>query len=250
VRSFLSFGRFHIPVYGLFAAVGLMCALLLGQRTARAARIDRDAFWDAGMVTVFSAFVLSRVLLVVENVRTFLMYPVLVLELPSLTLGGVALTAIVALLYLRRRRLPLLTTLDAAAPCAALVWAFLGLGRFAEGTRDGMPSTVPWAVSSSFGRVHPSEIYSAVGWLVLCAVLLWILEHARAQGETTAWGLVLGGLLLFVLEFFRLPLMLYGSSLLDAEEWHALGVMGAGSLLLAWCVGVGARDAKGVGDAV
>src|ERR1700679_2690879 len=105
----------------------------------------------------------------------------LLLELPSLTLSGVVLTAIVAVLYLRRRRLPLLNTLDAAAPCAALVWAFLGLGRFAEGTRDGMPGTVPWAVSSSFGRVHPLEIYSAVGWLVLCGVLLWILRRAQGQ---------------------------------------------------------------------
>jgi hypothetical protein len=81
-------------------------------------------------------------------------------------------------------------------------------------------------------------------------VLLWILRRAQGQGETAAWGLVLGGLLLFFLEFFRLPGILYGISLLDGEEWHGLGMIAAGSLLLAWCVGVGARSVKGVGDAV
>jgi phosphatidylglycerol---prolipoprotein diacylglyceryl transferase len=253
VQSFLSFGRFHIPVFGLFAAVGLMCAMALSQRTARWARVDRDALWDAGMVTVFATFVLSRLLLVVEDLRTFLLYPVLVLELPSLTSGGLLLTAIVAVVYLRRRSLPVLNVLDAAAPCTALLWAFLSLGKMAEGTRDGIPATVPWAIPSSFGRVHPVELYSALAWLVLCAVLLWMLRRTRMLGETAAWGLLLGGLVLFFADFFRLPGMLYGNSWLDGDEWRGLQLMVAGSLLLAWRLAVGARmalGAKGVDDAV
>jgi phosphatidylglycerol:prolipoprotein diacylglycerol transferase len=240
VQSFLSFGRFHIPVYGLFAAVGLMCAMILGQRTARVARVDRDAFWDAGMITVFAAFILSRVLLVVENLRTFLAYPVLVLELPSLTKTGLWATAFVAFLYLRRRGLPLLDVLDAAAPCAALLCAFLSLGRAAEGTRE-------------FGRVHPVELYSAAAWLVLCVVLLRIQQRAHTSGETAAWGLVLGGLVLFLMGFFRLPEMLYGQAWVDGSQWRAVEYMVAGSLLLAWRSAIEARTAagaKGVVDAV
>ena len=248
MQSFLSLGRLHIPFYGLFAAAGLMCAMGLGLRTARMARVDRDALWDVGMVTVFSAFVLSRALLVMENLRTFLKYPVLVLELPSLTFGGEVLTAIVAVAYLRRRRLPLLSVMDAAAPCAALLWAFLGLGSVADGRRDGMPSSLPWAISSAFGRVHPVEMYSAVAWFVLCFVLLWILGRVREAGVTSAWGLVLGGLALFFLDFFRLPEMLYGYGWVDGGQWKAVEVMVAGSLLLAWRVGIG--EARGMGDAV
>jgi phosphatidylglycerol---prolipoprotein diacylglyceryl transferase len=250
VQSFLSLGRFHIPVYGLFAAVGLIAAMALGQWTARRAKLDPDAIWDAGMVTVFAAFVLSRLLLVAENLRTFLVYPVLVLELPSLTKEGALLTAIVAVLYLRRRHLPLLTALDADAPCVALLTMFLCLGRFAEGTRDGMPATVPWAVPSSFGRVQPVELYAAFAALVLCVVLLWILRAERQSGVTVAWGLLLGGLLIFLLDFFRLPQMLYGTRILDGEEWRGLEVFVAGSLLLAWRVGIGSRSVKGVGNAV
>ncbi len=253
MQSFLSFGRFHIPVYGLFAAIGLVCAMALGQLTARRAELDRDAFWDFGMVTVLAAFVLSRVLLVVENLRTFLQYPVLVLELPSLTSGGVLLTAIVAFFYLRRRRMPLLGALDAAAPCAALLAAFLMLGRLADGTRNGMPTAMPWAMTSSFGRVHPVEIYGAVAWLLLCGLLVRSLRPTRMPGVTAAWGLVLGGLLFFFLEFFRLPGILYGISLLDGDEIHGLVLVVAGGLLLAWCLGIGAeraRNAKGAGDAV
>ena len=253
MQSFLSLGRFHIPVFGLFAAVGLMCSMALGQYVARRARVDRDALWDAGMVTVFAAFVFSRALLVVENLRTFLSYPVLVLELPSLTKEGLILTAIVAVIYVRHRRLPLLNTLDAAAPCLVLLCAFLSLGRMAEGTRDGMTTTVWWAIPSSFGRVHPVELYAAMSCLILCCVLLWVLWHSQAPGETAAWGLILGGLLVFLLTFFRLPSMLYSTSMLDGDQARALGLIVAGSLLLAWRVGVGAqygRVAKDVDDAV
>jgi len=239
VHPFFSLGRLEIPVYGLVAAAGLICAMALGLRTARMARVDRDALWDVGMVTVFSAFVLTRALLVVENLHTFLMYPVLVLELPSLTPAGGELTAVVALAYMRRRRMPLLSTLDALAPCGALLGAFLSLGLVADGTREGMPTALLWAVPSSFGRVHPVEAYLAMGWLVLCGVLLRILRGTTAPGVTAAWGLVLGGLLLFVMDFFHLPQLLYGTKRLDSIQWHALELMGAGSLLLAWCFGVG-----------
>ena len=255
MHPFLSLGRLQIPVYGLVAAVGLICAMALGLRTARMAQVDRDAFWDAGMVTVFSAFVLSRALLIAELFHTFLMYPVLVLELPSLTKPGVLLTAIMALAYVRRRRMPLLRTLDAAAPCGALLLMFLNLGLVADGTREGMPTALPWAVSSSFGRVHPVEAYLALGWFLLCGELLAILRRGRTPGRTAAWGLVLGGLLVFVIDFFRLPQLLYGTTPLDSIQWRALTAVGAGGLLLAWCFGVGAganamAGAKDVGDAV
>ena len=241
VQSFLSLGHLHIPIYGLFAAVGLMCAMALGQRTAVFARVDRDALWDTEMFTVLAAFVLSRGLLVIENLPTFLHYPILVLELPSLTLGGVVATAIFAAFYIHRKQLPLLNVLDALAPCGALLWVFLNLGQVADGTREGMPSTVPWAISSSFGRVHPVEVYSAVAWLVLCGVLLWILKRAPTPGETGAWGMVLGGLLQFGMCFFRLPQMLYGTSIIDGGQLRALQLTVAGGLLLAWCMGIGAR---------
>lgn len=241
MHPFLSFGRLQLPVFGLFAAAGLMAAMALGLRTSRMAGIDRDAFWDLGMVAVFSAFLLSRALLVVENLRIFFSYPLLVLELPSLTAGGLLLTGIAALAYLTRRRLPLLGVLDAAAPCAALLGAALEFGRVADGTREGMPTKAGWAIGSAFGRVHPVEIYSAIGWLAVCAALLWLLARTRRAGETAAWGLVLGGLLVFALDFFHLPAVLYGNGWLDKIQWEAVALMGGGCLTLVFLPDAGTR---------
>jgi phosphatidylglycerol:prolipoprotein diacylglycerol transferase len=234
VQAFLSLGRLHLPVFGLFAAAGLIAAMTLSQYTARPARVDASALWDTGMVAVFSAFLLSRVLLVAENFRLFLQYPLLVLELPSLTASGVVLTAVLSYYYLRRRGLRLLGVLDAAAPCAALLAASVEMGRMADGTHEGMPTKVRWAIESPFGRVHPVELYSAIAWLALCAVLLRVVRVARREGETAAWGLVLGGLVIFGMDFFRLPSEMYGAGIFDRVQWRAIALMVAGGGMLAY----------------
>src|SRR5271155_3295862 len=85
-------GVLRIPVFGVFAAAGLIGALWLSQRTAKPAGVDANKLWDAGMFAVVAAFVVSRVLVVAMDVRAFVAYPLLVLSLPSLTYGGIVLT--------------------------------------------------------------------------------------------------------------------------------------------------------------
>jgi phosphatidylglycerol---prolipoprotein diacylglyceryl transferase len=205
-HSFFQLGSLHIPLFGVVAAVGLLAALGLSQRTARYAGIHGDALWDVGMTAMIAAFVISRVLLVVFNLHSFLLYPTLLLAVPSLTTTGVLLTAAFLLVYLRRRRLPLLAVLDASAPCAALIWGFVNLGRIVEGTKDGMPTSLPWGVGDRMlGAVHPVEDYTLVGAAALCLLLLGLLPRKGYTGETTAIGLLLAGVAVFFLDFFRLP---------------------------------------------
>ena len=76
MESFISLGRLHIPIAGIFAAAGLMCAMVLGLRTAALAGVDPDEFWNLGFVTVIAALVISRAVLVIENLSTFLRFPI------------------------------------------------------------------------------------------------------------------------------------------------------------------------------
>jgi len=178
VHSFyLQLGPLHIPIFGIFAALGLMSAFALSQRTARHAGLNPDAVWNALMTAVISAFVISRLLLIAFNLHNFLEYPLLMIGLPSLTSTGVLLTSLFMLLYLRWRRLPLPAFLDAVAPCAALLWAFVNLGRIAQGTREGMPAHLPWGVGDAqLGRVHPVEMYTVVAASALC---IWLYRFLK-----------------------------------------------------------------------
>jgi len=233
--SLLHLGFLTIPTFGALAAIGLMLALALSLRTAAVVGLNPDLVWNAGLFAVIAAFVLSRLLLVATNFHSFLTYPILVLMVPSLTPLGLLLTAVATAIYLRLRALPLLPVLDAWAPCATLVWAFLALGHFAEGSDPGLPSNLPWAVPIPPGtlRLHPVAIYAAVIAALITAVLLDRLSHRRHAGDTAALGLALSGLAQFLLSFLREPAF-YENTLgrvLDPIQWVALGMIVLAGLL-------------------
>jgi phosphatidylglycerol:prolipoprotein diacylglycerol transferase len=225
-------GHLMLPTFGVLAAVGLMAALTLSLRTAAIVGLVPDKLWNAGLFTLLSAFALSRLLLIAANLHDFLAYPILLLMVPSLTAGGIVLTVIATAIYLRTRNLPFLDALDAWVPCATLIWAFLALGHFAEGTDAGLPTTLPWgiAIPPSSIRLHPVALYAALAAAILTLVLLRALQRRHRPGDTFALALATAGATQFLLTFLRQPLP--DSNLLDPIQWIALGMIALAGLVL------------------
>jgi phosphatidylglycerol---prolipoprotein diacylglyceryl transferase len=230
-------GHLLLPTFGVLAAVGLMAALTLSLRTAATVSLNPEAVWNAGLFAILSAFVLSRLLLVVTNLHSFLAYPILLLMVPSLTATGLLLTTIVTALYLRLRHLPPLPTLDAWAPCATLAWAFLALGHFAEGSDAGLPTNLPWGIRipPDPTRLHPVALYAAIAAALLTLALLRQLSRRHHPGDILALALAAAGTIQFLLTFLRQPSLfnvLLGN-LLDPIQWVSLGmILTAGLILL------------------
>lgn len=185
-------GHLTLPTFGVLAALGLMFALTLSQYTARLAGANPDHLWNAGLFAVIAAFVLSRLLLVIEHLSSFVRFPILLLAVPSLTATGLLLTTIATLLWLRLKRTSILPALDAWAPCATLVWAFLALGHFAEGSDPGM-------------NERPVALYAAILAAALTAWLFQALKHPHKTGHIAALALALTGIAQFFLSFLRQP---------------------------------------------
>ena len=232
----LRLGPVRVPVYGVFAAVGLIAALWLSQRTARLTGLAGEQLWDAGWFAVAAAFVVSRLLLIGGNVRAFFRLPLVMLSLPSFTYGGMALTALAVVIYLRRKRLPLLRALDAWAPCAAVLAAMLSLGRFFEGTELGMPTSLPWGTvvpgSAGLVRLQPVAIYGAVASVLVLLVLMWLLERRLRAGMVAGVALVAGGAVSFLLDMITQPMESSGSAWLEPGQWIAIGAMVVGMLMI------------------
>ena len=225
-------GHLLLPTFGVLAAIGLMAALTLSLRTAAIVGLPPEKLWNAGLFTLLSAFALSRIILIASNLHDFLAYPVLLLMAPSLNATGILLTILATTIYLRLRHLPLLDTLDAWSPCATLIWAFLALGHFAEGSDAGLPTTLPWAIAipPSTTRLHPVALYAAIAASALTLILLRALPRRYNAGDTLALALATSGTAQFLLTFFRQPFP--GSTLLDPIQWIALGMIAAAGLIL------------------
>jgi phosphatidylglycerol---prolipoprotein diacylglyceryl transferase len=236
VPRVLRVGPLRLPMYGVCAAAGLVAALGLGLRTARLVGLASERVWDAGLFAVVAAFVVSRLLLIAGDVRGFLRLPVAMLALPSFTYAGMVITAVVVVVYLRWKRLPLLKVLDAWAPCAAVLAAMLSVGRFFEGTEVGMPTRLPWgmAAAGSEGavRLHPVAVYAAMASVGLLVVLMRLLRWKMRDGMVAGVALVAGGGVGFLLDMVTQPVEMMGSAWLDPAQWAAVGAMLMGGLML------------------
>jgi phosphatidylglycerol:prolipoprotein diacylglycerol transferase len=231
----LRLGPLRLSAYGVFAAIGLLAALGLSQRTAPLAGLRPQSLWDAGFFTATAAFVFSRLLLIVRDPHAFATIPMRILTLPSFTWLGMALTAVATLVYLLRRGLPLLRVLDAWAPCAAVLAAALSLGHFAEGTDTGMSTSLPWGVPSpdpALGRVHPVQLYVFAAALALAAVLFVQLQRSPRAGFVAAIALVAGGILSLLLAMLTQPTQPLATGWLEPGQWIAAASVLAGAVLL------------------
>ncbi len=213
-------GAVYIPSYGAIAAVGVLLALLLAQRLAGIVGIAPQHVWNLSVLALCTALIASRLLLVAFNWRDLLAHPLWMLGLamihnPLLAGAGALAGLLAAWLYARRVKLPLLATADAMAAPVALALAFEQVGALMAGSGYGFAASVPWAVTytsplaarwsgAPLGiAVHPVQAYAAFGMLTLAIALAAVVFLRRRAGDATGIGLMGGGVVLFITEFWR-----------------------------------------------
>ncbi len=217
-------GSILIPSYGAVAALGVLLALLLAQRTARRAGVDATQLWNLCVAALFVAIAAQRLLLVVANWSDLARHPAWMLTLamvhhPLLAAVGALTGGLAAALYARWRKLSMWPTADALAAPLALGLAFEQVGALLAGSGFGGPANakLPWAVTytsvlaerwsgTPLGiPLEPVQAYAALAFFTL-AVLLYLWMPLRRQAGDAA-GLCLMGLgaIIFLTESWRDP---------------------------------------------
>ena len=117
--------------------------------------------------------------------------------------GGLIVGGLSGFWFVRRNKLDLLKMLDLTAPYLALGQAIGRIGCFLNGCCYG--KEVSWGVYfPSLGeRVHPTQIYDAVGLLIVFFVLKWFQQRAKVKGKVFVLYLMLAVSLRFMIEFVR-----------------------------------------------
>lgn len=246
-------GSILIPTYGATAALGVLLALALAQRTARVVRLDPAKVWNLCILSLFAALLAARLLLVVVNLHALRRHPAWLLGLamvhhPLLAGVGAIAGAACAAWYARRSGLSLASTADALAAPLALGLAFEQLGALASGSGYGTeaPPGFPWAVTytSPLAAIwsgaplgiplHPVQMVAALAFLALAVLLYVWLPFQRRSGDVAGLALMGAGVAIYFTEIWRDPTgrgSLFDGAL-DGPQIAAVLLVLAGALVL------------------
>jgi phosphatidylglycerol:prolipoprotein diacylglycerol transferase len=213
------FGGFTIYAYGVLLAAAYLLGLQFALVRARRRGLDAQRVMDLGIWIIISALVGAKLLLLIVDFKQFTQNPRELLGLArsgGVFYGGLIAAVVVALVYLRRHKLPLWTTTDVFAPGIALGHVVGRLGCLMAGCCFGKPTSVPWAVTfrdpAAFANVgtplgvplHPTQLYEAGAEALILVFLLAFERRGRPFPGRTLWSyLLLYGMSRFVIEFYR-----------------------------------------------
>jgi phosphatidylglycerol---prolipoprotein diacylglyceryl transferase len=241
----LKIGPVTIYSYGLMLGIAFFVGNILITRELKRRRLDTSLATTVTMIALGAGVAGAKLFHIIENWSDFLRQPVSTLfSSGGLTwYGGFLLATLLVYLFLRAKKMRLLTFADIASPALAIGYGFGRVGCQLAGDGDyGGPTNLPWAMTYPHGTVptlsalnrelaeawvrqfpgkpvpedipvHPAPVYE-----ILLAIAVFTFLYRRRKkdmpiGNQFGWFLALHSLCRFLVEFIRLnPLIVLNLS--------------------------------------
>lgn len=197
-----SIGPLTLHTYGLFAALGIIAALLVALRIAEDSGISNRQITDMGFIMILWAVIGSRLMYILFNLPHYAKNPIEIFKIweGGLVFSGGLLAAFPALIwYLKKHDLPLLETADIWAPALALGQGIGRIGCLMAGCCYGKPTDLPWGISFSHPHslapmhisLHPTQLYASLIGFLIFGVLIILYQRKAFAGQVFLWFLIL-----------------------------------------------------------
>lgn len=185
--------------HGVLIAIGFLTGGWLMSRYTRRRGVPNEVLWDVLTWALLGSLIGTRLVWVLGH-WSELESPAEVLMIwhGGMSLyGGILGGLIAGIPKARHYRLPVLSTLDFAAPGLALGLVFGRASDLITGDHLGKPTSLPWGFKFAGGDppgvappvgsvVHPVALYDLVSVAVLLVVLLLFLRKQRSPGSAAA----------------------------------------------------------------
>lgn len=212
-------GTFPVTTYGIWLALGMLCALFAAARLAANDGLPKEKIYDLGLWALVGGLLGSKLLMY------FVEPDVQVFSLDFLRSGGVfyggligGFLAVVAVV--RFHRLPFWKVADAFAPAVALGQAFGRQGCFAAGCCWGKPTDswlgvhftdagheytgVPvYGPSGAELYLYPTQLIESLTMLAVFGFLFWLHRRKKFDGQILVTYGIIYSIVRFSIEFIR-----------------------------------------------
>ena len=199
-------GPFAIYSYGLMLALAvILCAFLLNRDCSRQG-IPSSIVYDFVFVVVVSGIIGARIFYILLNLNFFIQNPAEIIMLQHGGLawqGGLMAGTLAGLIFLRRKKQPILLFVDLTAPYIALGQSIGRVGCFLNGCCYGKP--VWWGIYFPVHgeRLHPTQLYSSSFLLAIFFILKAYQKRTTVPGRVLMLYFMLACTERFIVEFFR-----------------------------------------------
>lgn len=210
-NDILSIGPFTIHGYGLMIGIGVMAALLTGDKRAQKRGMNGDLIYGLTFVAVILGFLAARILFIITEFKDFLLNPKAYITGSGFVVFGGIMGGILSVIgYCKIKKVRAIDYIDLMAPSVALAQGFGRLGCLLAGCCYGRETTSPIGIiftNSSFApngvRLMPTQIMMSVGDFIIAAVLFAYAMKPRKKGQVTFIWLAMYSVGRFIVEFFR-----------------------------------------------
>lgn len=210
-------GGITIYSYGVLVASGFVAGIIWVVHESKRLGYNPANALDLVFYIIIAAILGSRLLFLIVNDPSRLLHEpwslFMVWEGGLVFFGGLLGSVAVALIYLRRKKLPLLEYVDMFSPAIAIGHMFGRLGCLMAGCCFGRPTFESW-YSITFpvdphsfapGGVprYPTQIIESIGNLIIFLILVFYRKHKLASGTVFGLYLILYSILRFFVELLR-----------------------------------------------
>jgi phosphatidylglycerol:prolipoprotein diacylglycerol transferase len=222
-HTLIQIGPLALRSYGLMLAISFLLGIWLVQRRGERIGLDFQKTIDLVVVIIIASIIGSRALYVVFHLDEFSAHPLDIINpfqssgevgIQGLSMdGGVILSIIVSLWFLRRHRLPVWKVADVVAPSIALGVSLTRIGCFLNGCCFGKPGDLPWCVvfpsDTAAGwyfsgiAVHPTQLYASLYGLLIFMLLLIVERHKMFDGFLFWFFIAIYSVCRFAFDFVR-----------------------------------------------
>ncbi len=210
----IKIGSFSLHTYGIFVALGFLFGISLALKEAREQAMDPQKILDLALYITIAAIVGSRVFYILANWQFYWQNPwdaAKVWKGGLVFYGGFIFAFFFCLGYFKKKNLPFWKTGDIFAPSLALGHAVGRIGCFFAGCCYGKPTHLPWGVAFTDPlslaplniSLHPTQLYSAFGNLIIFLVLINAKKKKKFDGQIIGEYLILYPIFRFTVEIFR-----------------------------------------------
>lgn len=210
-NDILTLGPFTIHGYGLMIALGILFAVMLGQRLAKKFGLDADKLTNLAYICLIFGFIGAKLLYCIVEFDKVIEDPIKIISGSGFVVyGGIIAGVVAGIVYARRYHMDFWKYFDIVMPCVLLAQGFGRIGCFLAGCCYGKETDSIIGVmfpSSSLAptgvKLIPTQLISSIGCFIIVGILLYLLNKQHKDGTIGFLYLIFYSVGRFIIEFFR-----------------------------------------------